>query len=429
MGRSLEKLKNLKVEVNKEHGRSTIDLARCSVRQMSRISTGSIAFDRVLGGGWPVGRMSIMRGVESSAKTFSAYKAIGIAQNLCANCYRPILDLDFEKDGDGVVAIGHCDCYQKGLFRTVQYPDEKNPDFKERLKRYGENSYEEMQVALIDVERDFDPEWAARIGVDDRRLVYVQASSMEEVIDIYEGLIRTAEVDLIVLDSIAAMIPKDQIQKGSSEWTTGLEARLMGRLTKKITAAMTVVAKENMRFPTQLWINQLREKINVGSPMKKGWGGGGDMKVMPAGLSQLFTASAIVNMWPSAWEKEILDPDLPEYMRGEVGISVQVNVNTLKNNTAPPKQRGAFRLIVEGEYAGKIDEVKYFLAQAEKYGLWREKMEGKKKTWVVGKDEEFKTKKAAVARMMEPKNFRLMRELILARMLNTKPPVYGVQNG
>jgi RecA/RadA recombinase len=416
--RGAQKLKNLKVVANKEHGKMTIDLAKCAVRDMYRISTGSLAFDRILGGGWPVGKLSIMRGLESSAKTFAAYSTIGIAQNLCANCYRPVWDLEFEPDDDGVYAVGHCDCYKKGLFRTTQYPDEKIPEYKARLKQYEENSYEELRVALIDVERDFDPLWAKRIGVDDRRLVYVQADSMEQTIDIYDELVRTAEVDLIVLDSIAAMIPKEQIEKKASEWTTGLEARLMGRLTKKLTAGLTVVAKEHMRFPTQIWINQLREKINTG--MSKGWG---DSKVMPAGLSQLFTAAVIANMWPSEWKKEEVDPDLPAYMRGETGVSVNINIHTLKNKTAPPKQKGSFRMIVNGEYSGKIDEVKYFLAQAEKCGLWKEEVDGKKKTWRVGKEEVFKTKKEAVARMLEPKNFHLMRELILAHMLGTKPKI------
>ncbi|MBN2258379.1 MAG: hypothetical protein JW704_11275, partial [Anaerolineaceae bacterium] len=340
-------------------------------------------------------------------KTATVYRAIGIAQNVCANCLRYVHDLEFEQVDGQKVAVGVCDCYRTGLFSPVQYPDEKVPEFKERMKQYKENSYEEFHAALLDVEKDFDPDWAAKLGVDPSRLYYVQPDTMEIAIDIYDDLFRTAEVDLLVVDSIAAMAPSVEIEKSAEEWQQGLQARLMGKMTRKTTAGATVRAKAYGRFPTQIWINQLREKIGGSSFV--------DNRVMPAGNSQLFTASVIMDMWTSKWEKEVLDPELPEDLRSQIGTKVRVTGKVLKNKTAPALQVGSYDLIVAGDEAGRIDELKYLLAQAEKYKLFEVLEEGKKKTWRVG-DETFEKKGDAISRMLEPKTYWTMRDILLQYM-------------
>lgn len=405
MGRNA-RLKVLGKLINEKHGSGTIGLAN-TVKEMPRLSTGSLSFDRALGGGVPVGKLTTFRGQESSGKTSAAYRVIGLAQKLCANCFRPNDHISYEENDGEIVAVGYCDCYKEGLFITKRYPDESVDVFKDRIKGYKENSFDEFRVALVDVEHDFDIEWAGRLGVNSDRLLYASPDTAEQAIDIYDSILRTGQVDLMVLDSVAAMAPSEEIRKSAEELQQGLQARLMGKFTRKVTSAMNAVSREYHRFPAQIWINQLREKIGMLF---------GDNRVQPGGKSQLFTANVIVDMWSSKWQKERRDTDLKEDFRSEIGSMVRMNVKTLKNKTAPPLQSGSYDMIVSGENAGQVDELKYFLAMAEKFGLYMEEGSGAKKRWHVG-DEKYKTKKDAMARVSEPETYSKMREIILGKML------------
>ena len=400
------KLKVLKKLVNDKHGAGTMSTAMY-VMDMPRLSTGSLSFDRALGGGIPAGRTTIFRGSESSGKTTNAYRVLGLAQNICANCYRPVHELEFVEDKGDFSAVGECDCFQGGLFETKQYPDEKNDEYKARIKEYEKNSYEEYRVALIDMEGAYDKEWAAKLGVDDRRLVYVRPDTAEEAMDIYDNLLRTGEVDLLVLDSIAAMTPSTEVTESLEKWQQGLQARLMGKFSRKTQSGANSVAKEYKRLPTQLWINQEREKIGVMF---------GDNKVMPAGLAQLFAASIIVKMWPSKWEKEVMDADLIKDYQMDIGTRVRMNFKVTKNKTAPAMQAGSFDMFTTGKEAGQIDQSKYIMALAEKFGLFGSVGDGAKKMWKVG-NKEFKTKKEAVEHITDPVVFRDVYDVLLKHLL------------
>ncbi len=407
------KLDVLKSAIRKEHGRVAISMANV-IKEVPRISSGSLSFDRALGGGFPAGRSTILRGPESSGKTVTAYRTIGEAQKLCANCFRPARDLEFyeEEDSDGeivTVADGYCDCYKIGLMKTIQYPEEKIPDYKKRLKELEENSFEEFRVALLDVEDVYDPSWASRLGVDGRRLLYLKPYTAEQATDLYDDLIRTAAVHMIVLDSIAALAPKEEIEKSAYESTQALMARVMGKFTRKEVSAVNYVSQYYRKLPTRIWINQEREKLGVMY---------GDNTVMPAGKAQLFAGSVIVKMWASKWEKEVQDQDLKADFQSEIGTKVRINFKTEKNRTAPPKQKGSYTMWVSGENAGKVDELKYFLAMAEKLDLLKTEGEGNKKKWFVG-DEEYTKKSDAISRIQEPETYDFMRKVILKRMLKT----------
>lgn len=406
-----EKLKVLKSAIRKEHGNAAISMAS-TVREMPRISSGSLSLDRALGGGFPAGRATILRGEESSGKTVTAYRAIGVAQNLCANCFRPAQGLDFyeEEDEDGeiiVAAAGHCDCFEKGLMKTIQYPEENIPEYKKRIKGLKENSYQEFRVALMDVEDVYIPDWAERLGIDGRRLLYLKPYTGEQATDLYDDLLRTGAVHMIVLDSIAALSPKEEIEKSAYEATRALMARNMGIFTRKEISATNYISQYYRQLPTRIWINQEREKLNVQY---------GDNTVMPAGKAQLFAGSVIVKMWASKWEKEVQDADLKADFQSEIGTRVRINFKTLKNRTAPAYQKGSYTMWVAGENAGKIDEEKYFVAMAEKLGLFRVKEEGRKKIWFLG-DERYDKKGDALARMREPSTYAEMRRIILGKML------------
>jgi len=407
---SLSVIKKL---VNKEHGSGTIGNAG-NIRKMDRLSTGSLAFDRSLGGGIPVGRTTILAGDESSGKTTNAIRVIGLSQNICANCYRPVKNISVSEmiDSEGEVfygAEGHCDCYNRGIFKPKQLDDEKDSDFKKRLELYSENSYEEYRVAFFDPEGTFDREWAVKLGVDLRRLLYVQADTTEEVCDIYEALLRTGEVDLFVLDSIAAMTPAVELEESFEKWQQGLQARLVNKFVRKVLSGITYVLKRRGKAPTQIWINQFREKIGGSSFV--------DNRIMPGGKGQRFLASVIVYLWTSKWTKETQDKELGKDMESEIGTHVKMNFKVEKNKTAPPKQSGSYYMWLAGEKAGNIDEFKYVIGMASKLGMYREEGEGVNKKWFIG-NEKYERKKDALTRMEEPATFSKLRGIILERILN-----------
>ena len=402
-------LKALKQAVNKKHGIGTMSNASV-VMHIPRLNTGSMSFDRALGGGIPIGRTTIFRGSESSGKTTNAYRVIGLAQNLCANCYRPVdnLKVTWNEIEEEWEAHGECDCYQGDLFETHQYPDERLDEYKARIKRYETNSYEEFRVALFDLEGAFDRAWAKRLGVDDRRLVYVRPDTAEETGDIYDNLMRTGEVDLFVLDSIAAMTPSVEVVESLEKWQQGLQARLVGKFARKVQSSANAVAKDYKRLITQIWINQEREKIGISF---------GDNSVMPGGKAQLFGASVIVKMWASKWEKELQESDVIDELKSEIGTRVRMNFKVLKNKTAPAMQTGSYNMIIAGEQAGSVDEQKFFMSMAERFGFFRVEIEGKsKKNWYVG-DERYNTKRDAIERINEFDIYKHVRNLIMDKLL------------
>ena len=190
---------------------------------------------------------------------------------------------------------GHCDCFALEMFEAIQYPDEKKQDFNDRVSRYHENSYEPYTIALIDMEGSFDHEWAANLGLDERTIVYVRPDTAEEAIDIYDSLMRTGAVDMMILDSIAALTPSKEVEESMEKWQQGLQARLVNKFIRKVQASANAVYQDYGRMVTQVWINQVREKIGVMF---------GDNTTIPGGKGQGFATSVEVKMWTSAYEVE-----------------------------------------------------------------------------------------------------------------------------
>ena len=409
----MKKLRALTKTVSKSHGTKVIGSATNMHKDLPRLLTGSLSLDFALGGGVPVGRTTIFRGGESSAKTTTAYRIAGIAQNLCANCLRFVEDLEvveYEDKDTGELyheAVGFCDCYQAGIFTPKQYADEKKDDYKDRLKKYEENSYEEFRVALFDIEGDMDFEWAGILGIDVRRLLYSRPATAEEAIDVYDEIVRTGSVDLVILDSIALMAPSEEVEKTASDQQQGLQARIMGKFTRKLVATINDAIKDYGRLPTQIWINQERQKIGISF---------GDNSVMPGGKAQLFFYAIILKMWASKWEKENFNHGMIEEHKQDMATSVRVNFVTDKNKTFTPKVGGMYRMLVSGPNKGHIDELKFVLAQAEKFGFYRTEGDVTKKKWYVG-DEEYKTKKEAMDRINEPAVMNDMKRRLLEKML------------
>lgn len=281
-------------------------LGRADVTPSSdrRLPSGSFDLDLALGRGYRVGWVTSLYGAKSGGKTTTAIRALSIAQNYCRNCYRPAQNVeavppskeDLAEDPDARwSAKGECTCYAEGLCREPDVPEketdkdgkkEKEKDYKARIekwrKAFEKNSYEELVCSWIDTEGRFDKAYATKIGLDCRRVLYMRPESAEEGIDLMHALVCTIEVDMLVLDSIAQLVPTAELTESTLEWQQGLHARLMNKAVRKLISGSSMVARSN-RAITQIWINQVRDKIGTLY---------GDPTVKPGGKGQEFAVSA-----------------------------------------------------------------------------------------------------------------------------------------
>lgn len=230
----------------------------------------------------------------------------------------------------------------------------------------GEKEGEPHTCMFLDIEGTFDPVWAKNIGVDLDTLYLSQPGYSEEAVDLAEAVIRTGDVDLLVVDSIAMMTPTEEIEKSSEKQLMGTHAKLNNRMFRSIQAGMNSLGMKNERKPVVIVINQVREDIGTsfGNPI-----------VLPGGKGQKFSASIIAKFYAAS--SNVI------YEKGgaKKAVGQRVRVKTTKNKTYPPHKEGYFDLYTDdsAEYGmkkGQVDNTKTLIEMAdsmnmtEKAGSW-----------------------------------------------------------
>lgn len=246
--------------IQKNHQGTTIHLGlHGDIKKVQTISSGSIKLDRALGvGGYPVGRHVEIFGPESSGKTTLTLHAI-------ANC---------QKAGG--------------------------------------------RAAFIDAEHALDIAYAKALGVNIDELILVQPDNAEQALDIVEGLVSSGIVNLIVVDSVASLVPQKELEGDMGDAQMGVQARLMSQAMRKLTGLC------NINNVTVIWINQIRHKIGVMFGNPETTAGGNALK---------FYASQRLDIRKTGQTKD-----------GEEAVASTTRVKVIKNKLAPPYKIAEFEI-------------------------------------------------------------------------------------
>lgn len=248
----MSNLEKALAEINKKFGRNSVMvLGDKDPNKVNCISTGSLQLDKILGGGIAIGRVAEIYGVEGAGKT-------SLCLQLVAQC---------QAHGDS--------------------------------------------VAYVDVEQAVDLNYAKTLGVDVSHLIFSQPSSAEQALDIVEALVKSNEVKLVIIDSVAALAPQAELDGEMGDATIGLTARLMGKALRKITAAV------NQANCAVVFINQLRSNI----------GGYGNPDTTTGGRALKYAASQRIEMRKTTAIKE-----------GANVVGNMVKIKVVKNKISPPMQ-------------------------------------------------------------------------------------------
>jgi len=201
-------------------------------------------------------------------------------------------------------------------------------------------------AAFIDAEHALDPSWAKRLGVKLDDLLVSQPDTGEQALEICEMLVRSNAVDVVVIDSVAALVPRAEIEGEMGDSLPGLQARLMAQALRKLTGA---IAKSRC---TVIFINQIREKIGISF---------GNPETTPGGRALKFYASVRIDVRRTGSIKE-----------GEVSVGNRVRARVVKNKMAPPFREAEFDIMFDHgiSYEGDLIDLAVLDQIVDKSGAW-----------------------------------------------------------
>lgn len=301
-------------EINKQNPGSVMRLGKCAYTKKKRVSTGSFTLDVELGGGIPESSIVELYGPLSAGKSFCSLKMIAEVQKLG------------------------------------------------------------RKAAIVDLENSVDLNWCKKIGIDTDELIVAQPSSAEQAIDILDKLVRSRELGIIVIDSIASMTPLVEISTSAEDQQMGVAARLMNKMVRKVQSALQpkdLGKKESYNKCIAVFINQIRMKI----------GGFRPTETTPGGRGIGFAADIRVRLNRKEWIKEKTG-EKPKTI-GQV-----VNFTVKKNKTYEPFRIGTFKIYFKD---GSIDNY----ASIIQYGLFYDLVEKGGSTYTLEK-KKFKGKVALI---------------------------------
>jgi RecA/RadA recombinase len=335
--------------------------------------------DLALGGGFPRRKFIQIYGPESGGKSVLMYKAMAGLQMYCRYC---IELFRVDENGEEMCA---CPVTCDGCKTNFQFTEYTGPPATEDDPFDWEKIHDEWECeclvqkkgtkakkdripkitrraarsrgALFDAEQSFDRDWAEFLGVDCDLLFVFLPEYAEQGIDIADKLLRTKEIDILGIDSIAELTPMKEIEASSEEWQMGLSARLVNKALRRWNASLNSFGVNVITAPSILLINQVRANL------------GGYEEVCPGGAGQKYKSSIRVRVNTAKYKykesgtgaakiKEMLFADMSGFTR--------------KNKTYPPMKQYSYRLYVddyEGHPAGTTNELAVIVERAIEFDV------------------------------------------------------------
>ncbi|HUU59116.1 MAG TPA: hypothetical protein VMZ50_06200, partial [Phycisphaerae bacterium] len=377
-------------------------------QDIRRIPTGIFVVDYATGGGVPVGRMTMVYGQKSSGKSSLLAKLAANAQRLCRHCHGPVVTETKEvtveqvrRQPDGTVANV-----------KVQIPKEIPVDCVNECRVAPESDEEgkkkravwpgRMNVVWIDAEGTFDYKFYTAFGVDCEAVYVVTTDYGEQAIDIADAVMQTRECDLLIVDTVAHLVPKVERETSAEEMQVGVQARMVNKALRKWVGTQNELTNQGETACTIILVNQLRQKIGIFPVFVK-----------PGGVGQDFATSVDIQLW----QKELKFDTQGRPLWQDTRFAVE------KNKTGIPKMEGRYRICLK-EHPGRLpgdtwdDEVTFDAATSNGFieEVTDEKDKGTGRLLVMGR--EFDDESALRSEISEKGEFyRTLRGCVLDLMI------------
>lgn len=336
----MAKVDSIVKDINKEYG-STVVGKGTTWAESDRIPTGWFPLDLACGGGFPMGGVSIVYGVESSLKT-----------------------------SVGLRAIGQCQLLKPSL---------KN--------------------VMVDLEGTYEPAWGERMGVDNEKLTLAYPDYAEQTVDMVVALLQADDIGIVLIDSLAAMIPENEMISSSEKASVGGAGLIISKFYRKMTTEINRQKRQG-RYPLVIAINQIRHKIGVMH---------GNPETLPGGFAFKYASKLTLRMYGKDVADTKLSPAIPPWKEINGSVKkwkVPIGAQSFKFNMATvdiPKH---------GLVMGSVDSWNTVGTYLKKYGLLVQPKKGK--PWVLF-DEEYKTLSVLRERLSIEEDFRAEVEALVIK--------------